>query len=185
MLIVLIGHALEPVLLELGRWGSREPVTTSAGLSVNALLLALKTVFDPAAATDATYALRIDGQWFSLTVAGGSIGIAGGRPGEPAVTFETDTATLRSIAFGRERITEAERGGRLAVHGDRSLAGRFTRMFPVGLGPGGRGEDFGVGPAVVLGQDRTGLARAVGHRPPADLASRDRQAGDGHREAGS
>jgi DNA-binding HxlR family transcriptional regulator len=125
------GHALEPVLLELGRWGRRERVTTSAGLSVNALLLALKTVFDPAAAADATYALRIDGQWFSLTVAGGSIRITGGRPGEPAVTFETDTATLRSIAFGRERITEAERGGRLAVQGDRSLARRFSQMFPV------------------------------------------------------
>ena len=25
------GRALEPVLVELGRWGSREPVTTSAG----------------------------------------------------------------------------------------------------------------------------------------------------------
>ncbi len=128
------GRALEPVLLELGRWGSREPVTTPAELSVNALLLALKTVFDPSAAADATYALRIDGQWFSLTVAGISIGIAGGQPREPAVTFETDTATLRSIAFGRERITEAERDGRLAVHGDRSLAERFTRMFPVANG---------------------------------------------------
>lgn len=128
------GRALEPVLRELGRWGSREPITTPAGLSVNALLLALETVFEPAEATDATYALGIDGQWFSLTVAGGSIAIAGGRPPEPAVTFETSAAALRSLAFGREPMTDAERDGRLAVHGDRALAERFTRMFPV---PGG------------------------------------------------
>ena len=48
------GLALEPVLLELGRWGSQEPVTTSSELSVSALLLALKTVFHPATAVDAT-----------------------------------------------------------------------------------------------------------------------------------
>ncbi|HEY4465986.1 MAG TPA: helix-turn-helix domain-containing protein [Streptosporangiaceae bacterium] len=178
------GRALEPVLLELGRWGSREAVTTSDELSVSALLLALETVFDPAAAADGTFGLRIDGQWFGLTVAGGSIAITRGRPREPAATFDTGAATLRSVAFGREAIADAERDGRLAVRGDRARAERFTRMFPVGLRAGRRGEDFGVGAAVVLGQDRAGLTRAVGQRPPADLASRDRQARDGHRIAG-
>jgi hypothetical protein len=40
-------------------------------------------------------------------------------------------ATLRAVAFGREEISEAERDGRLTLHGDRAAAGRFTRMFPV------------------------------------------------------
>lgn len=123
------GRALEPVLLELGRWGSQEPITTSNELSASALLLALKTVFDPDAAADATFALGIDGDWFGVTVASGSIDIARGRPGHPAVTFETGVATLRSIAFGREPISRAERDGRLSVHGDRRLAERFARMF--------------------------------------------------------
>jgi DNA-binding HxlR family transcriptional regulator len=57
------GRALEPVLLELGRWGSQEPVTAAHELSVSALLMALETVFDPAAAVDATYGLRVDGRW--------------------------------------------------------------------------------------------------------------------------
>jgi len=129
------GRALEPILLQLGRWGSQEPVTTSGDLSVNALLLALKTVFDPPAAPAATFALRIDGDWFRLTVTADSIDIARTRTQNPAVTFETDVATLRSVAFGREPITQAERDGRLAVAGDRALAERFTRMFPV---PNGR-----------------------------------------------
>jgi hypothetical protein len=66
-----------------------------------------------------------------VTVASGSIGIARGRTERPAVTFETDVTTLRSVAFGRESITDAERDGRLTVNGDRRLAERFARMFPV------------------------------------------------------
>jgi DNA-binding HxlR family transcriptional regulator len=125
------GRALEPVLLELGRWGSQEPVTASTELSASALLLALKTVFDPAAAIDATFALRVDGQWFRVTVAGGSVDITAGRTERPTATFDTDVATLRALAFGRERLAEAERDGRLTLHGDRAAAERFTRMFPV------------------------------------------------------
>jgi DNA-binding HxlR family transcriptional regulator len=140
------GRALEPVLLELGRWGSQEPVTTPRELSVSALLVALKTVFDPAAAAPfpapadapapagASYALRVGGQWFGLTVTGRSIDIAAGRPERPTATLDTDVATLRAVAFGREPIADAERDGRLAVHGDRAAAERFTRMFPVPAG---------------------------------------------------
>jgi DNA-binding HxlR family transcriptional regulator len=124
------GRALEPILLELGRWGSQQPMTTSDELSVNALLLALKTVLDPAA-INATFALRVDGDWFRVAVAGDSIDIARGRTEHPAVTFDTDVATLRSVAFGREPISDAERDGRLTVDGDRPLAERFARMFPV------------------------------------------------------
>jgi len=125
------GLALEPVLLELARWGSQQPLTAPGELSASALLLALKAVFDPAAGVGATFALRVDGDWFGLTAAGGSITIARGRAEHPAATLETDVATLRSVAFGREPVTAAERDGRLTVTGDRCLAERFTRMFPV------------------------------------------------------
>jgi DNA-binding HxlR family transcriptional regulator len=125
------GRALEPVLLELGRWGSQQPMTVAGELSVSALLLALKTVFDPAAAAEAVFALRIDGDWYRLTAADGAIDIARGRVEDPAVTFETDAATLRSVAFGREPVAAAERDGRLTVGGNRHLAERFARMFPV------------------------------------------------------
>jgi DNA-binding HxlR family transcriptional regulator len=125
------GLALEPVLLELGRWGSQQPLPAAGQLSASAVLLALKTVFDPAADVDAIIALRIDGDWFRVTIAGGSIDIAHGRTEHPTVTLETDAATLRSVAFGRELIAAAERDGRLTVGGDRELAECFTRMFPV------------------------------------------------------
>src|SRR5579859_4259575 len=50
------GRALEPVLIELGRWGSREQIKSGKELSVSALMVALKTVFDPRLAHDGTYA---------------------------------------------------------------------------------------------------------------------------------
>jgi len=104
-------------------------------MSVSALLLALKTVFDPAAAADATYALRVNGQWFTVTVSGRSIDVTAGRPKQATVTFDTDVATLRAVAFGREPVSAAERDGRLTVSGDRAAAERFTRMFPVPSDP--------------------------------------------------
>jgi HxlR-like helix-turn-helix/SCP-2 sterol transfer family len=125
------GRALEPILLELGRWGSQEPLAAAGTLSASALLLALKTVFNPDAAADGRFALSIDGDWFCVAVAHGSIDIAHGRTEHPSVTFEADAATMRSIAFGREPITAAERDGRLTVHGNRQLAESFPRMFPV------------------------------------------------------
>ena len=124
------GRALEPILLELGRWGSQEPVTTSHEMSVNALFLALKTVFDPDMAVDATFALRVDGDWFRVTVADHWIDIIRARTEQPTTIFQTDVTTLRAVAFGREAVTDAERDGRLRVVGDRRVAERFTRMFP-------------------------------------------------------
>ncbi len=44
-------------------------------------------------------------------------------------------------------------------------------------------EHFGMGPAVVLGQDLTEAAGPVRHGAVADLATGDRQLGNDHREA--
>jgi DNA-binding HxlR family transcriptional regulator len=130
------GLALEPVLLELARWGSQEPVTTTNELSVSALMFALRTVADPAAAGGATYALLVDGQWFTLDAAGPSVTISRGRTGQPAVALAADRATLRSVAFGRESVSAAEQDGRLVITGDRRAAERFPRLFAVPAGPG-------------------------------------------------
>jgi hypothetical protein len=127
------GRALEPVLLALGRWGSEEPLTTVSELSTSALFLALQTVFDPTEAADVTFALDVDGEWFRVTVAGGLMEITRGRSAYPAAIFHADVATLRSVAFGREPVADAERDGRLAIEGDRDQAERFTRMFPAGV----------------------------------------------------
>lgn len=101
----------------------------------DALLVALKTAFDPSAAAAAadkvTYALEIGGDVIAITVAGSSLGVTRGRSARPAACFRGGVATMRAVLFGRETIAHAERAGRLTVTGDRFLAERFTRMFPV------------------------------------------------------
>lgn len=125
------GQALEPVLIELGRWGSQEPITSANDLSLSALMFALKTVFDPAAARDAGYTLRVGRETCTVTIAGEHIDVARGADSDADVTFDTDAATLRALAFGRESVADAETAGRLTVAGNRRLAARFGRLFPV------------------------------------------------------
>ncbi len=123
------GRALEPVLLELGRWGSQQTMASSTELSVSAVLLALKTVFQPGLLAEATIALGITGEWYRLTIRDGSIEVVQARTDRPAVTIETDVATLRAITLGRQPMSGAERAGRVQLTGDRDSAERFTRMF--------------------------------------------------------
>ncbi|HXB50435.1 MAG TPA: winged helix-turn-helix transcriptional regulator [Streptosporangiaceae bacterium] len=148
------GRALEPVLLELGRWGSQQPLTGPDELSADALFVALKAVFDPRAAADGTFAVNVDDSWFRVIVSCDSIDIARTRAMEPSATFHTDIATLRAVAFGRVSLAAAESEGRITIQGDRDLAERFSLMFQAGIvpvpsspgadgGPGCRGDGPG------------------------------------------
>jgi hypothetical protein len=49
--------------------------------------------------------------------------------GKPDGWGEVDDRELN--VFADAQISEAERDGRLSLHGARAAAGRFTRMFPV------------------------------------------------------
>jgi len=124
------GRDLEPILIELGRWGSQEPIGSSNELSIDALLLALKTTFVPSGIR-ATCAVHAGDEWFGIAVIDDAITIRRGQPDDAVVTFETDIATLRSFAFGRESLTEAESSGRLVISGSRAAAKAFPRLFRV------------------------------------------------------
>ena len=125
------GRELEAVLIELGRWGSREHNTSRNDLSVSAMMFSFKTVFDPARAHDGTYVVKVDGETFTVEVQGTAIQVRRGAAEHADVVLETGMTTLRAVAFGRESATAAERDGRLVITGDRRYATRFGRMFPV------------------------------------------------------
>src|ERR1700733_12318950 len=64
------GRELEPVVLGLGRWGSRAPFPADHGaLGVDALMLALQPLYDPGRAdglTGASFEVRLAGQPFDV-----------------------------------------------------------------------------------------------------------------------
>ena len=66
----------------------------------------------------------------------------------------------------------------------RSKIGFSSAEGLLGRLPGTEAERFGMGPAVVLGQDLAEVPGPVGDGAVADLAARDRKMGDGHKGSG-
>jgi DNA-binding HxlR family transcriptional regulator len=123
------GRDLEPVVLGLGRWGSRAPVPSEdAPLGADAAMIALKTMFHPPAADglEASYAVRLGEDEYDVRVAGGRLEITRGAPARADATIETDPATLAMVLWHGRPMDD------LRVEGSRLLARRFLRLFPTG-----------------------------------------------------
>jgi DNA-binding HxlR family transcriptional regulator len=128
------GRRLEPVVLELGRWGSvAPPPPGEPQLSVDALAIALKSLFDATQADglDRRYELRLGDQRFRAQVADGRLELARGGADAPDATIATDTATLASVLWHGRTLTEARRAGALEATGDAQAVKRFLRLFPL------------------------------------------------------
>jgi DNA-binding HxlR family transcriptional regulator len=128
------GRALEPVVLELGRFGSVAPFPPGdAQIGVDALAIALKTLFAPSA-TDglpATYELRLGEDRFRIEVAGGRFDIARGAAEAPHATIESDPGTLASVLWHGLKLADARRSGELTISGNEEAGKRFLAMFPL------------------------------------------------------
>jgi DNA-binding HxlR family transcriptional regulator len=124
------GYALEPVLLELGRWGSQTPITSNADLGIDALMIALKTRFSAARAGDlhATYDVRLGADRFSVEVADGRISIQRGAAARATARITADPALFRAVIFGRQSLPAALRSGKFAIDGDRHAVDRFVTL---------------------------------------------------------
>src|SRR5205085_6969353 len=73
------GMELEPVILALGRFGVRSPqMPRGAGMSASSAILALRTMFDPAAAGDfrGRFELHLGDESFGANVGDGRIELA-------------------------------------------------------------------------------------------------------------
>lgn len=127
------GYALKPVLIALGRWGTGTPLTSTADLSVDALILGLETMFDPAAAGDLTgsFELRMGTDRFCAEIGqpGGRLQIARGPAAQPVAIIETGPAALHAVVFGHRWLPDAVRAGDLQRHGDQHAADRFLHSF--------------------------------------------------------
>lgn len=126
------GRDLEPVLCALAVWGSREAVDPDTELSVDALMLALKTTFDPSIARSlkADYELRFGDDRFHVSIAAGTCRIARGVAERVNAVIETDATTLRSIVFGGRQLAAAMVAGDLTLIGDLAAAEWFAGCFP-------------------------------------------------------
>lgn len=121
------GRAIQPILIELGRWGSQVALSGRGRLSTSALLLALKTTFVTGGAP-ASYQLVVAGEPFGLTLAPAAIEVGAGELDRPDTTLTGDGDLVRGLAFGDLSLAEAEAAG-LTVTGSRRVAAALPRRF--------------------------------------------------------
>jgi DNA-binding HxlR family transcriptional regulator len=123
------GKELEPVVTSLGRWGSRAPFPdTDMPLGADALMIALKTVFDRSLAVgdDSEIEIVLGEDRFRARVAGGNLEIVRGAAERPDARIATDPATLAAVLWHGRPIDD----GGIEIEGDRGAAERFLALFP-------------------------------------------------------
>jgi DNA-binding HxlR family transcriptional regulator len=128
------GLELEPVILDLGRWGGRSPtLDRDADMSVDSHILAMRAMFDPNEAADleATYELRLGDDRFSVRIADGRIEAVRGELSDADATVTADSATWGSVLWDGRDLAEAVASGELRVEGDQELVERLLGLFPL------------------------------------------------------
>lgn len=137
------GRELEPALLALGRWGSPLPSPAGTEFGVDAIVVAMKTVFDPQAAgrLRGRFQLNLGAEQFRIEIARGRLDIVRGPADGADAVIDTDIPTLRSLVFRRVSLAQAEKNGLIAIHGDRESAARLFESFtPVHEGRAGSAQ---------------------------------------------
>jgi DNA-binding HxlR family transcriptional regulator len=126
------GLELEPVLSALGRWGARAPLAPpEVGMSFDAHILSLRTLFDPDLAGDFSTTLDLSlGEYrFRAEVADGRLEIVPGEAVAPDALVRTAAATLLALAHRRLELEEAARAGGIVIEGDEQAVERFLGLF--------------------------------------------------------
>lgn len=126
------GRELQPVLLALGRFGSRLPLPESAQeLTPDAMAVALLTVFRPewAAGVSLEIELRLGPESFTATIGEGRLGIVR-QPGvEHATRIVTSPGVFTAVLWHGRELEAAEQAGDLQLIGDRDTALAFLAVF--------------------------------------------------------
>jgi DNA-binding HxlR family transcriptional regulator/putative sterol carrier protein len=126
------GRALEPILLNLGRWGSEAPSPPDGALGIDSLLLSIKAGFDSARATElrGVYEFHIDADTYVAEVADGSVRVGRERaPAPPDAALTTDLATLRELCEHRITLAAALGSGTLRLDGDEHAKQRLIDLL--------------------------------------------------------
>jgi DNA-binding HxlR family transcriptional regulator len=119
------GAQLEPVILELGRFGSVAPFPDGdPAFGPDALMLALKTLYEPGGPAT-TVQLRLAGQDFHVRTGDGPIELARGPAERADATIEADPAPLAAVLWHGAGPDGVQ------ITGDRRAAARFLERFPL------------------------------------------------------
>ena len=131
-----VGQALEPAVLELGKWGSQFVPPSMDGVNVlglNSYALTLKTFFRPeqARGIDETYELHIGNEVLQVQIQDGAIHVQQGATLKPAAVFYTDIATYLGLLLGQIQPDAAIAAGLIRIEGDPDALSRLLNTCRV------------------------------------------------------
>ncbi len=131
--LTVLGHALEPTLLELGKWGSQFVPPASDGVTVLRLgsyALTPKTFFRPdqARGVNETYELRVDNEVQQVWIHDGEIHVWQGDSRPADVVFHTDMPSYLGLLTGQLQPDQAIAEERIQVEGDPGALHRFLHI---------------------------------------------------------
>lgn len=129
------GLALEPVLIELGRWGGANaaPPADDMGMSLDSHIVSLRTLFDPGRAKGfaTRIQLKLGEDRFRVEIVAEELIAERGELMAPNATIVTDAPTLLALLHGRRTLAEAKRAGDATIEGDEQAVKRFLTLFPL------------------------------------------------------
>lgn len=126
------GAELEGVIMSLGRWGARSPARAAeAQLSVNSVVLSLRTNFDEAAARGVAIdcALLLGEHRFAAVVGEGRFSVVPGEIADPRITIETDPLSLAGLLYADVPLPDAVAQGTVRIEGPAEEVQRFLNCF--------------------------------------------------------
>ncbi|HEX2161725.1 MAG TPA: winged helix-turn-helix transcriptional regulator [Thermoleophilaceae bacterium] len=128
------GRELESVLIALGRWGARAPLTSECSeMSLDSHIVSLQTLFDPSLAGDfaPVVELRLGEHVFHVQPVDGRLDAGRGPADAPDVVIATNPCTLLALSHRQRELADAVAAGDAKVTGDKRAARRFLRLFPL------------------------------------------------------
>jgi len=125
------GHALEPVLVAMSRWGALTPVAPGSEMSNDAFALALRALYSPTTAGGfgGRARLKLVRDAFDVKIDGEVIEVARASGADPALVLEASESVLRAVMFHRRTLDEAVSARELRIDGDRAQAAAFLERF--------------------------------------------------------
>jgi len=128
------GLESEPILLSLGRWAARSPDhDPSLPLSGVSLMLSFKAMLHPVRAQDlvARVGFRLGRESYLARIANGQIDVARDALDEADVILTADVLAVAAAIYGGQPLDALVASGALTIEGDKTIAERFTTLFPL------------------------------------------------------
>ena len=128
------GYEAEPIIQTMGRWAARSPAhDPTLPISASSIMLSFRTMFsaERAGELEADIGFRIGQESFRGRIAGGRLEIARGDAQGAELVFTGSAPALAAAVYGGQPLDALAEAGALSVEGERRLAERFLRLFPL------------------------------------------------------